>query len=210
MIRLRDLLLSLTFAALPATALATNLGEVTAEDYYGAAYFKQALEHPQVQKVGDRKKQVAVVAKDLKWQPKKLEAALEKVDGLSGEPIAMAKDALKGGFEGSRVKGRVLDVLINDQEPKHVVVYVRWQASTGKDIVKEAATIASVVAKEAPLVSTLSLAAIHPKAAADSKDAVWSGKIGAQQMGRIQAGRIDDYADRLYKNLFEGVESKPF
>lgn len=210
MIRLRDLALTFGLALAPATALATNLGEITAEDYYGAAYFKQAQEHPQVQKAGDKKKQVAMVAKDLKWQPKKLEAAIEKVDGLSGEPVALAKDALKSGFEASRVKGRVLDILINDQEPKHVVVYVRWQASTGKDVVKEAATIASVVAKEAPMISTLSLAAIHPKAAADSKDPVWSAKIGSVSMGRIQANRIDDYADRLYKNLFEGVEAKPF
>lgn len=193
-----------------APAHANDVTSVTAEDFYGAAYFQRALEHPQVQKAKGKKAQIAVVAKDLKWKPNKLEAALEKVEGLDGDAIELAEAALRAGLEKSRVKGRIRDVIFNAQEPKHVVVYVRWQGSTSKDMVKEAATIASVVAKETPLVSTLSLAAGHPKAPASNKESVWSAKIGKASMERISPARIEDYADRLYKNLFEGVEEQPF
>jgi hypothetical protein len=108
------------------------------------------------------------------------------------------------------VKDHLLDVLVNADEPKHVVLYVRWQSTNAKDVVKEASTIASLVAEKTPLVSTLSLAAIHPKAPPTSKEAVWSGKISAQSMAKIQRQRIDDYGDRLYKGLFEGVEEQRF
>ena len=135
---------------------------------------------------------------------------IDKVESLDGDPIELATDAIKNGFAKTRVDGRVLDVLINAEEPKHVVVYVRFQGSTQKDVVKDASTIASVVANKAPFVSTLSLSAIHPKAAKDNKTSVWSAKIGRQAMVRIQDSRINDYADRLYKGLFEGVEERPF
>lgn len=210
----------LVFAALVAVSVsadahATDVGEITADEYWGAAYFKQALDHPQVAKQKSRNRQIAVVARDMrrmdrKWNKKRLTRAIDKVDGLDGDPIQLATDAIRAGFAGTRVDGRVLDVLINADEPKHVVVYVRWQGTSTKEVIKEAATIAHVVSSKAPLVSTLSLSAIHPKAPKTSKQSVWSGKIGRPAMQRIDEKRIADYADRLYKRLFEGVEEKPF
>ncbi len=196
--------------ALAANASATDVSEISADDYYGAAYFKQALDHPKVAKQTSRNRQIAVVARDIHWQPKKLSKAIDKVDGLAGDPIDLAASAIKHGVSGTRVAGRVLDVLINADEPKHVVVYIRFQGSTAKDVVKDASTIASVVARKVPFVSTLSLSAIHPKAPKDSKTSVWSAKIGRMAMTRIESNRIDDYAERLYKGLFEGVEERPF
>ena len=111
-------------------------------------------------------------------------------------------------LETTRVKGRILDVLINADEPKHVVAYVRWKSSAEKDVVKEAATIGGALAKEMPFVSTLSLSAIHPKAEATSKKSIWSGKISRTGMERINPARIEDYADRLYGRLFEKVKDK--
>jgi hypothetical protein len=197
-------------AALPGSASATDVSEISVEEYYAAAYFKQALEHPQVAKQKTRSKQIAAVARDLHWQPKKLTKAIDKVESLEGDPIELATSAIKSGIGGTRVDGRVLDVLINAEEPKHVVVYIRFQGSSAKEVVKDASTIASVVASKAPFVSTLSLSAIHPKAAKDNRTSVWSAKIGRPAMTRIQDSRIDDYADRLYKGLFEGVEERPF
>lgn len=198
-----------------ATASATEVGDITADEYWGAAYFKQALEHPQVAKQKSRRRQIALVARDMrrmdrKWNRKRLMRAIDKVDDLGGDPIELATEAIRKGFDGTRVGGRVLDVLINADEPKHVVVYVRWQGSSSKEVIKDAATIAHVVSDQAPLVSTLSLSAIHPKAPKTSKQSVWSGKIGRDAMKRIEDKRIEDYADRLYKRLFEGVEEKPF
>jgi hypothetical protein len=198
--------------ALTRVAAAADLSQVTASDYYAAAYFKGALENPKIAKLG-RSAQINAVAHDLKLKPKNLKDAIEKVEALCGEPEEIGKvaeKAIKGGAAGTRVKDRLLDVLLNIDEPKHVVAYVRWRASGSKEVVKEAEAIASLIAETAPLVSTLSLAAIHPKAGDDSKDAVWSGKISSASMKKIQKSRIDDYGDRLYKGLFEGVEEKTF
>lgn len=203
------------FAALasPAGASAIELSEVTAAEFYGAAYFQQALEHPKISKLRSRSDQINAIARDLKWSPKKLKAAIDKLDALGGDLAGigkLAEAAIRRAAERSRVKGQLRDVLINSEEPKHVVVYVRWQGTTQREVVKEAATIASIVAEETPLVSTLSLSAIHPKAAKSSKDSVWSGKISADSMAKIHKQRIDDYGDRLYRGLFEGVEEKTF
>lgn len=195
---------------LPGSAFATDISEISVNDYYGAVYFEQALEDPRVSKLKSRKQQIAKVARNMGWAPKKLVAAITKVESLEGSPKELAEKALRGGFDDSRVKGQVIDILMNDDEPKHVVLYIKWQASKYRDVVKEAATIAHVVAKKAPFVSTLSLAAIHPKAKTESKTAVWSAKIGQKAMDRIDESKINDYADRLYKRLFEGVSEQPF
>jgi hypothetical protein len=197
------------FSVLAARASATDISEISVEEYYGAAYFKQAVDHPKVASKS-RTQQIAAVARDMHWQPKTLTKAIAKVESLDGDPVELATAAIKSAMGGTRLGTRVLDVLINAEEPKHVVVYVRFQASTQKEVVKDASTIASVVASKTPFVSTLSLSAIHPKAKADSTTSVWSGKIGREAMKRIQESRIADYADRLYKPLFEGVEEKPF
>lgn len=205
----------LPFAAilLPAAALAGDggsLAEITREDFYAAAYYHEALEHPAIKKITSDSKRLDAIAKDLKLRPATLQKAVQKVERLNGDPEEAIRSAILSGLETSRIKGRVLDVLINTSEPKHVVVYVRWQGTASRDAVKDASAIAHAVASEVPLVSTLSLAAIHPKAPKDSKDAVWSAKIGYEAMKTISPKRIDDYADRLYKRLFEGVEEKSF
>jgi hypothetical protein len=202
---------ALLFAA-SGTAEASELAGITADEFHAAAYFKEALEHPKISKLKNRQAQISAVAKDLHWKPKKLEQAIDKVEAL-GEPEEVAKKieaVIRDAADGTRVKGHLLDVLVNADEPKHVVLYVRWQSNSSKDVVKEASTIASLVAERTPMISTLSLAAIHPKAAKSSKDAVWSGKISAESMAKIQKARIDDYGDRLYRGLFEGVEEQKF
>lgn len=196
--------------SLPATASATDISQISASEFYGATYYRNAQDHPQIAKLKSEQKKLNAVARDIGWKANKLKAAIRKVDELSGDPAELAVKAIKAAFRDTRVNGRVLDVLINTEEPKHVVVYVRWQGSKQQDAVKEAATIANIVATKAPLVSTLSLSAIHPRAAKDSKESVWAAKIGRASMERIQPKRINDYADRLYKPLFEGLEERPF
>jgi hypothetical protein len=204
-------LATLSILAMPA-AFASELSEVSQADFYQAAYFKGALENPKISRL-NHDQQISTIARDLKVKPKNLQAAIQKIEALCGDPDDIGKvasTALLHGADKTRVKGRILDVLINTEEPKHVVAYVRFQTSSSKEVVKEASTIANLIATEAPFVSTLSIAAIHPKADKESKDAVWSAKISADSMKKIQKQRIDDYADRLYKGLFEGVEEKAF
>lgn len=201
---------SMAFAVMGSMAFAATVEELTPEDFYGASYFKTALKHPEVSSIKSKSKQIAVVARDMGWNRKKLKSAIDKVTSLEGDPVSLAKNALEEAFRASRVQGRVLDVLVNDSEPKHVVCYVKWRGSKGKEAVKEASTIAHLVAEHAPFVSTLSLAAIHPSAPESSTDSVWEAKIGRTSMTRISERRIDNYADRLYGRMFEEVKAKPF
>lgn len=191
-------------------AFATEVTDITADDFYGAAYFETALEHPKVAKQKSEKRQLAMVARDIGWKKKKLAAAVDKLRDLDGDPVELAKKALSAAFESSKVKGQVLDVLFNASEPKHVVCYVKWRGTKGKEAVKEASTIAHIVAEKAPFVSTLSLAAIHPKSKPDSTKSVWQAKIARTSMERISPARIESYADRLYKRMFEDIKALPY
>lgn len=193
-----------------ASARAADISEVSADDFYGATYFRTALEHPQIAKQKNRSRQIRLVARDMRWKARRLTKAIEKVEALEGDPIELATKAVKAALEKTRVKGRVLDILVNAEQPKHVVMYIRWRGSHRRDAIKEASTIALTVAQSAPLVSTLSLAAIHPKAPATSTRAVWQAKIASSAMGNIKANRIEDFADRLYARLFEDVKALPF
>ena len=38
----------------------------------------------------------------------------------------------------------------------------------------------------------------------------WAAKVSIDRAGNIDPKRIDDYAERLYKRLFEVVETRPF
>jgi hypothetical protein len=207
----RNLLpLALLIAPALAIAEAGDVRSISKEEYYAATYYKTALDHPSIQKIKSDDGKLKAVAKDIKIAPKKLEAAIAKVDALGGDPADLAASAIKSALSSGRCKGKVLDVLLNTEQPKHVVAYVRWQASGSKDVVKEASEIAHAVAEAAPFVSTLSLAAIAPTAPKSSRDAVWSAKIGADRMANIQPKRIDEYAERLYARLFEVVDNKQF
>jgi len=204
---------SLTLALLlapAALAIASETKSISKDEYYAAAYYKTALEHPAIAKLKSDEAKLKAVGKDIKMPPKKLEEAIAKVNGLGGDPGEMAAASIKSALSSGRMKGKVLDVLLNTEEPKHVVAYVRWQGTSAKDVVKEASEIAHAVSTEAPFVSTLSLAAIPPTASKDSREAVWSAKIAAARMTNIQPKRIDEYAASMYSRLFEIVDNKPF
>ena len=201
---------ALTVSLVAQPTYATEISEITAKEYYAAKYYADALEDKRIQKIKSDAKKMKKIARSIKMKVSELKVALEKVDGLTGKASDLAKSAIEGGFGATRVKGRVLDVLINDSEPKHVVAYVRFQAKSSREVIKDASTIANIVHTKAPLVSTLSLSAIHPKAPTTSKKSVWGAKIGSDRMQNINPKRIEDYAERMYKRLFEVVESKPF
>lgn len=190
-------------AALFATvspALAAELAEIDGETYYGAAYFANALEHPKVAEAGSEKRQLGMVARDMGWKRAKLAAAVEKVRSLDGKPLELAQKAIKAALEDSRIKGRVVDVTLSDARMDHVVCTVVWKDAKKKDLVKEASTVANLVAKHAPFVETLGLAA-RPKTGSK----VWQREISRSNMERIDAARIDTYGERLYAGSFEEV-----
>ncbi len=194
----------------PGAAYATEISEITSKEYFAAKYYAQAIEDKRIKRLKKESQRIRRVARSIKMKPKALRAAIAKVEGLTGSASELATAAIKGGFASTRVQGRVLDVLINDSEAKHVVAYIRFQAKSSREVIKDAAMIANVVSTMAPLVSTLSLSAIHPKAAKTATKSVWSAKIGSDRMANINPKRIEDYAERMYKRLFEVVDSRPF
>ncbi|MEM7676475.1 MAG: hypothetical protein AAF449_10775 [Myxococcota bacterium] len=197
-----------TLTSIPADA--ADISEISAQEFFAATYFRNALSHPQLAAQKSRKRQIRMVARDIRWKPKRLTQAIGKLDALDGDPLALAKEAVMTALNKTRVKGRILDVIVNADEPKHVVMYVRWRGSRRKNAIKEAATIAAAVGEATPLVSTLSLAAIHPKAPDTSTRSVWQAKIASSAMTNIRKNRIEDYADRLYARLFEDLKAFPF
>lgn len=210
LVRLFAVLLTFAAATLSFPAYATDITEITPDDFYGATYFKNALEHPKVQKQKSERRRIQLVARDMGWKRKKLANALEKVRGLDGEPIELATAALREAFETSRVKGRVLKVVFDDRKPDHVVCFIRWRGTHLRDAAKDASTIAHLVSMKAPFASTLSLAAIHPKSTKDTKANVWEGVISRSAMLRISPRRIDMLADSRYKDMFEEHTERPF
>ena len=202
--------LSAAFFSMSTTADATEISEVSSTEYYAAKYYQDAIEDERIKKIKKESRRLKKIARSIGINTKELKIAIEKFEGLTGKASELATKSIRGGIKGSRVDGRVLDVLINDSEPKHVVAYVRFQAVSSREVIKEAATIANIVSTKAPLVSTISLSAIHPKAAKTSTKSVWSAKIAGDRAANINPKRIEDYAERMYKRLFEIVDSKPF
>lgn len=196
----------LTLAVGALDANATEIGDVSKEEFFAASYYEQALADDRIKKIKQENARINKIAKSIKLSSKKLRAAIDKVGGLDGDPTKLATAAINDGFKGSRVEGRVITVLINASEPKHVVAYVRFHAKKAPDVVKDASTIAHIVASKTPFVSTVSLSAVHPAAPRDSRKSMWGAKISVDRAVNIRPDRIEDYADRLYKRLFEVVD----
>lgn len=189
---------------------ADGIAALTPDIYHGGRYYQEAQAHPKLKKVRDPKRRVRLVARDLGWKSKRLQSAIEKFEAAGPDISARAAERIRAKLAATPVKGQILDVLINDSEPKHVVAYVRWQASSGRMATQEASHIAHATAHGAPFVSTLSLSAIAPGVDRASKTSVWAAKISRSAMLRINPKRIPNFADRSYKRLFEDLKTKPF
>src|SRR5688572_30366388 len=129
---LPPILVSLLLAA---PAGASELSGINASEYYQASYYRDAQEHPKIAKLKDRMAKIKAIAGDLKIKPKALEQAIQKVDALGGDPseiVKLAEKAVRSAAEKTRMKGKLLDVLVNTDEPKHVVLYVRWQSTSSR------------------------------------------------------------------------------
>ncbi|MEM1025574.1 MAG: hypothetical protein AAGD10_16030 [Myxococcota bacterium] len=206
----RTMTLALGLWLTPHLAQALEVSELQKEDIQGFGYFRNALSFDEVQQLPSRTAQIRRVARDMGWKSTRLQSAIERYESIEGDVMALAAEAAKQALEASRVKGRVVSVEFDDSNESHVVAYIRWRGTSSKEVIKDASSIAHAINEATPFVSTVSLAAIHPKAKETSKRNVWEGKVGDVAMARIQPDRIEDYADRLYKRMFEDVKELPF
>jgi hypothetical protein len=201
------LMMIAVLAAGPAWAL--DVTELTKEDVHGALYFAGALEYPEVAGLSNRAAQIRRVARDMGWKSSRLKAAVQRYESVEGDVKKLGEAKIREGFQGTRLAGRVVDVELDLSEPEHVVAYVRFRGTNSKEVIKDGSTVAYVVNRQAPFVSTLSLAAIHPRAP-ENAEPVWASKIGHSSMARVQQNRIETFADRLYGRMFEVVKQTPF
>jgi len=206
----RTMTLALGLWLIPVLAQALEVSELRKDDVQGFGYFQNALSFEEVKKLPNRTAQIRRVARDMGWKSTRLQTAIERYESIGGDVMELAAEAAKEALEQSRVKGRVVSVEIDDSNESHVVAYVRWRGTSSKEVIKDASSIAHAINEATPFVSTVSLAAIHPKAPETTKRTVWQGKVGDVAMARIQPNRIEDYADRLYKRMFEDVKELPF
>ena len=203
--------LSLTLAAaflLSSQTPARAASDLTEEDFFLYCGYLDTLEQPDVAKLkGDaRDKKVAALAK---VPVKKLQASVGK-GAKVGPTCAEIGKKLEANAKvalDEALPGRVDHFELDYSDAHHVVGIVRWLGGEKKNLAAEASLVAFVLAREAPIVRTIALRAVDPRAADRTVDgARWfDAKISHSNAARIERDRIGDYAEPRYVRLFDGV-----
>ena len=215
MFAMRARLSSLAFAAaLPLFAAsgaqaAVDLDEEGFRLYCG---YLDALEDPRIQKIAAGPKRDKAIAKQAKIAPKKLTEAVAKgsaVGATCDEVGKLVKAEAKRALDAA-LPGRVEFFELDDSDPSHVVASVRWLGIDQKKLYDEAALIAFVLSREAPIAKTIAIRGVDPQAKDRTTDeAIWlEARITRMIAMRIQKEKIADYAQSRYKQLFDGQKGK--
>jgi hypothetical protein len=206
----RALLLGLATATAAVPAAAAP--EINGEDYRLFCGYLDAMERPNIQAIKNAKQREQKVAKMAKINVKKLKAAVDKVQqvGATCDEVGKKIEADAGEAVKKALPGRVALYLLDFDDPDHVVAAVTWKGGDKKLLEEEASLLASVLAKEAPIVRTIAVRAINPLAAdKESDEATWfEAKINRERAARIEPDKIKDFADTRYIRLFDNVVRK--
>jgi hypothetical protein len=210
---------SIALAALCSFTLALPSGakiepELTRDDFYLYCGYLTELENPKIAKIRSKKAQNKKIARRAKVGVKKLQAAVAKgeqvgatCDEIGKKYESEAMDALKSQ---KAFAGRVMmkQFYVDWSTPDHVVIGVTWNGGDKKKLVQEASLLASVLVEAAPIAKTIALRAVNPRAPDKTKDEAiwWEAKISSDRATRIDRERIEDFADRRYIRLFDGVK----
>jgi hypothetical protein len=185
--------------------------DVSEDDFRLYCGYLDARAKPDVQKLKNDKARDAKIAKMAKVKPVVLMAAVEKGSkaGASCEEIGkQAGTDAKAALEGNKsLAGRISFFELDATDPTHVVVRVSWLGIDKKKLPEEAALVASLVAKAAPLTKTIALRGVDPTAVDKTADeAGWfDAKISRLNASRIEEAKIYEYATTRYVRLFDGV-----
>lgn len=190
--------LCLAGVARPALAAPPSL---TAEEFKLWKDYVGALSDERVQKI-PQKQRMAAIARNFKVKEKDLAAAVAKGE-QEGPGAAKASEAeVRALFEASELKGLVTELRVDDTE-SHVVTYVAWKNSNGGKLEEEASLAALLVARGAPITSTVAVWAVD----AASGRKVFEAKIAAETAGKFQEKRIPMFAQARYIRQFEDVRN---
>lgn len=200
-------LLVATLAA-PLSSAPARAADLVEEDFRVYCGYLDAMEDPKLQKLKPKVRDLRI-AKMAKMTPKKLRVAVQK-----GQAAGATCDEIGKKFEAgltqslhTALPGRIDLFVLDWGDPSHVVAAVRWKGGDKQQLEEEAATLAHLLATEAPIVRTIAVRGVDPLAKdRESDDAVWfEGKINRQRATRIDKERIKDFADTRYIRLFDNV-----
>jgi len=185
--------------AAPSRASATPV-DMTAEQYRMYKDYVGALSDPRVEKIAPAKR-IAAIAKNFRINEKLLRAAVTKGDALGPTLAHDCEAEVRSELGTSTLKGRIGEVKV-DAADGHVVTYVQWQNKDGSKLEEEAATVALLAARGAPITSTVALWAKDP-----SGRKVFEAKISADAASRFSQDRIAMFARARYIRVFEDVKN---
>lgn len=183
----------------PAAAAASSM--MNADEFKLWKDYVAALEDPRVEKIPE-KNRLAAIAKNFKVKQAVLQAAIDKGEKEGATAASDGEKAIHALIAASDLKGRVDSVRLDDSE-SHVVAYISWKNLEGAKLEQEAALLALLTAKGAPIASTVAIWALD----AASGRKVFEAKISARSARKFQERRIPMFASARYIRQFENVRN---
>jgi hypothetical protein len=174
--------------------------DMTAEQYRLYKSYQAALTDPRVEKIPESKR-ITAIARNFRTSEKGLREAVTKGDLLGATIGKACEQEIRDEIAATGLKGRLGDVHV-DATDGHVVTYVEWRNDDGGKLEEEAATVALLASRSAPISSTIALWA---KDASGRK--VFEAKISADAAGRFSQDHIAMFARARYIHVFEDVHN---
>jgi hypothetical protein len=194
----RPLALLALLAALPAAA--EDLG-ITLDEFKMYQHYKNAMEDPRVQKMKPAA-QLPAIAKDARYKPKQLEAAVAKGEA-AGDLKAKCEAALTAALEAGELTGKLGKVEADTSDP-HAVAYVQWSNENPANLEEEASFAAATSVAACPIISTVQ---VWAQDKANAKTRVFQALISNSAAQKIKLEKVKDFADTRYIRLFEKVKN---
>lgn len=197
----RFLLAAVAAAVLSSAPAKAAPPALTAQEFKLWKEYTAALQDERVQKIPEKKRMKAI-ADNFKVKEKELADAVAKGEQLGGGAAKASEDEVKTSLEAGALKGRIVEVDVDDSQ-SHVVTYVSWKNDDGAKLEEEAALVALVAAKGAPITSTVAIWALDAK----SGRRVFEAKISAESASKFVEARLAMFASARYIKQFEGVKN---
>lgn len=174
---------------------------MTADEFKLYKDYTAALNDARVKKMSESKR-VPAIARNFKVSEKVLRNAIAKGDVYGKNADHDCEQEVRALLDKSELRGRIQDVKVDASEG-HVVTYVSWKNTDGTKLDQEAALVALLAAKGAPITSTIALWA-NDKATTRK---VFDAKISADAAGHFSQDHIAMFASARYIRVFEDVHN---
>ncbi len=191
------------FALMLAQKVFASEFDFSNNDYYAYYYYHQALSHDRIQNTPESQK-IDKIAKSIGMKAKDLKRVLEKAEKIGEDPKAHSLSLIKHALAETLLKGRILDVMIDDSDIAHPVAYVQWIASDKDHLEIEALWVVYTIGQKIDFPKTIGVWAMHPKQTKTKK--VFEATVAFEHAKRIQSEKIEKYGKKLYFKAFEGVK----